>query len=54
MSILKIFQKTKQIPNLQYKWTSFGTARSKFIKDFSDETIKKQLGYFDLPESLLF
>ena len=44
---------TKQIPKLQYNWTSFGTARSKFIKDYSDVTIKNKLGYSNFPESLL-
>ena len=44
---------TKQLPNLQHKWTSSGTARSKFIKEFSDVTIKNMLGYSDFPKSLL-
>ena len=53
MSICKDISDVKKKPNLQSKWTSFGTARSKFIKEFSDENIKKELGYFDLPETLL-
>ena len=44
---------TKQKPNLQSKWTSFGTARYKFFNEFADESLKKQLAHFDLPESLL-
>ena len=44
---------TKQMAKIQYKWTSFGTARSKFIKEFSDVSIKKMIGYSDFPESLL-
>ena len=44
---------TKQKPNLQSKWTSFGTARYKFFNEFADDSLKKQLAHFDLPESLL-
>ena len=44
---------TKQKPNLQTKWTSFGTARYKFFNEFADEPLKKQLSHLDLPESLL-
>ena len=44
---------TKQKPNLQTKWTSFGTARYKFFNEFANESLKKQLAHFDLPESLL-
>ncbi len=44
---------TKQKPNLQSKWTSFGTARYKFFNEFANESLKKQLAHFDLPESLL-
>ena len=53
MSISKDFSEVKQKPNLQSDWTSFGTACSKFINGFADETIKKQLAHSDLPESLL-
>ena len=53
MSISKDFSKVKQKPNLQSKWTSFGTARSKFINEFADETLKNQLVHSDLPRSLL-
>ena len=53
MSISKDFSEVKQKPNLQSVWTSFGTACSKFINEFADETLKKQLAHSDLPESLL-
>ena len=53
MSISKDFSEVKQKTNLQSNWTSFGTARSKFINEFADETLKKQLAHCDLPESLL-
>ena len=53
MSISKDFSEVKQKPNLQSIWTSFGTACSKFINEFADETLKKQLAHSDLPESLL-
>ena len=53
MSISKDFSEVKQKPHLQSKWTSFGTAHSKFINEFADETLKKQLAHCDLPESLL-
>ena len=53
MSISKDFSEVKQKPNLQSDWTSFGTACSKFINEFADETLKKQLAHSDLPESLL-
>ena len=53
MSISKDFSEAKHKHNLNYKWTSFGTARSKFVNEFADEDIKKQLVQFDLPESLL-
>ena len=53
MSISKDFSKVKKKPNLQCDWTSFGTACSKFINGFADETLKKQLAHSDLPESLL-
>ena len=43
MSISKDFSEVKQKPNLQSVWTSFGTACSKFINEFADETLKKQL-----------
>ena len=44
---------TKQKPNLQTKWTSFGTARYKFFNEFANDTLKKQQHYSDLPGSLL-
>ena len=53
MSISKDFSKVKHKHNLNYKWTSFGTARSKFVNEFADEAIKKQIAQFDLPKSLL-
>ena len=53
MSISKDFSEVKQKPHLQSNWTSFGTAHSKFINEFADETLKKQLAHCDLPESLL-
>ena len=53
MSISKDFSEVKQKPNLQSVWTSFGTACSKFINEFADETLKKQLAHPALPESLL-
>ena len=53
MSISKDFSKVKQKYNLHSEWTSFGTACSKFLNRFADETLKKQLDHFDLPESLL-
>ena len=53
MSISKDFSEVKQKPNLQSEWTSFGTACSKFLNGFADETLKKQLAHFNLPESLL-
>ena len=53
MSISKDFSEVKQKPHLQSNWTSFGTAYSKFINEFADETLKKQLAHSDLPESLL-
>ena len=53
MSISKDFSEVKQKTNLQSNWTSFGTARSKFINEFADETLKKQLTNSNLPESLL-
>ena len=53
MSISKDFSAVKQQPNLQSNWTSFGTTRSKFINEFADETLKKQLAHPALPESLL-
>ena len=53
MSISKDFSKVKQKTNIQSNWTSFGTARSKFINEFADETLKKQLAHTALPESLL-
>ena len=53
MSISKDFSEVKQKPHLQSNWTSFGTARSKFINEFADETLKKQIAHPALPESLL-
>ena len=53
MSISKDFSEVKQKPNLQSDWTSFGTACSKFLNGFADETLKKQLAKSNLPESLL-
>ena len=53
MSISKDFSEVKQQPILQSDWISFGTTRSKFINEFADETLKKQLAHSDLPESLL-
>ena len=53
MSISKDFLEVKYEKNLDYKWTSFGTARSKFVNEFADEDIKRQLAQFDLPKSLL-
>ena len=53
MSISKDFSEVKQKPNLRSTWTSFGRARSKFINEFADETLKNQLDYSDFPESLL-
>ena len=53
MSIYKDFSEVKQQPILQSDWISFGTTRSKFINEFADETLKKQLAHSDLPESLL-
>ena len=53
MSISKYYSEVKQKPNLQSNWTSFGTACSKFINEFADENLKKQLTYSDLPESIL-
>ena len=53
MSMSKDFSEVKQKPNLQSVWTSFGTSCSKFINEFADETLKKQLSHSDLPESLL-
>ena len=43
----KDFSAVKQKPNLQSDWTSFGATRSKFINEFADETLKKQLAYPD-------
>ena len=53
MSISKDFSEVKQKPHLQSNWTSFGTAHSKFINEFADETLKKQLTNHALPESLI-
>ena len=53
MSISKDFSEVKQQPILQSDWISFGTTRSKFINEFADETLKKQLAHPALPESLL-
>ena len=53
MSISKDFSEVKQKPNLQSVWTTFGTACSKFMNEFADETLKKKLAHSDLPESLL-
>ena len=53
MSISKDFSEVKQKPNLQSVWTSFGTACSKFMNEFADETLKKQLDHPALPGSLL-
>ena len=53
MSISKDFSEVKNKHNRHYKWTSFGTARSKFINEFADETLKNQLVHSDLPRSLL-
>ena len=53
MSISKDFSEVKQKTNLQSNWTSFGTAYSKFLNGFADETLKKQLSHSNLPESLL-
>jgi len=53
MSISKDFSEVKQKPNLQSNWTSFGTARSKFINEFADETLNNQIVHSYLPRSLL-
>ena len=53
MSISKDFSEVKQKTNVQSNWTSFGTARSKFLNEFADETLKTQLAKSNLPESLL-
>ena len=53
MSISKDFSEVKNKHNRHYKWTSFGTARSKFVNEFADDAFKKQLAQFDLPESLI-
>ena len=53
MSISKDFSEVKQKTNLQSDWTSFGTACSKFINGFANETLKKQLAHFDFKVSEL-
>ena len=53
MSISKDFSETKQKFIIKTNWTSFGTARYKFINEFADEKLKKNIALSDFPESLL-
>ena len=51
--IVKDFSKVELRSDVKSKWTSFGTARYKFINQFADDNLKKQLTQSDLPESFL-
>ena len=53
MSNSKDFSEVKRNSIPQSDWTSFGTACSKFLNEFADETLKKQLAHSVLPKSLL-